>query len=545
MLRVSDEGTYGRPKRYKPQHVQTVSLDFLHSHFHFRDMLSHGNPDSGAPLVTAYQFTRPDGRKINYFQTIKDANKDPVNYPYPTLETWLIAYNDMILSGQVSPQDISIMPLVQVRKGREHFNTLCAYMDSSNRLRVLIIEPRSDNRMMINNYPVDDMIRTIRNTLQRLQPDVDVVIENPKIGVQPTLDDTTCGAHQINFVEVISQLSSEKLDDTQVVTRYLKSVNLGRREADNRIISYFNRKIQGAAEVIGQDALDKESQTQNEASEVNRAPVAKRSCAAIISIDDDFDRKQKVDDEDDLIMIAQPRIKSLSEVQSKADSDTNRESDVYSPITELIKSQKVNVRINARSGEEQRTKHDSAINNCVNTIGRYLQVKRNLFGLFATHTRHQTTNEIIDILNAINDENGISCIERNRKAAIFLYYCYVSIKADNSELRAYIQAALADLLDCKNELNSSLGHMRDQFSVVAHMSQIFRTRLDIESQLSSSNKDNYSPVYAMMREINNDDASIYAKFSATQRHALHARREDLFASVRETLQLSEVKHLKL
>ncbi len=174
------------------------------SHFTFEQMLKVDISDETAPPVHGFRFVRPDHRHVNYFTVIKDAKKEPREFPYPTIDEWIQSYRQLVDAGKISPQDISILPLVQVRKGRKHFNTLCVYTDEQGRLHVLIIEPREDNRMIMRDYPVQDIISKLYSGFADVG--VEVIVDNLMIGTQSRLDDTTCGAQHINALEILSQL---------------------------------------------------------------------------------------------------------------------------------------------------------------------------------------------------------------------------------------------------------------------------------------------------------------------------------------------------
>ena len=483
----------GHPARYTPENVHLVSLSFLHSHFSFEKTFKSDNA-----AVHGFQFTRPDNRRVNYFTTIKDAGKDRGEFPYPTIDEWIQSYHELIRKGEISPDDISILPLVQVRKGRKHFNTLCVYADEQRRLHVLVIEPREDNRMIFRDYPVQKTIAKLHTGF----PDVEVIVENLMIGTQSRLDDTTCGAQHINALEVLSQLNTRVLEHHDQIKKYIATAVISRRDADNGIIHQYDRLINEKAQNIGQSELEKEllSADAEPKKEKERQPS---------TVD-------KTDNDD------------FEDVSHLPDVDN-----VYMQTSQLAQSKQINLQVNAQLQQKKRDVDAERLTLATMAINKYAPVNRNIFGFFAAHTRHETAIELVNILDRIKQDEDLSVNQRNYKAATFLYYCYTSMKKENGVLQSRIEEALVKLLDCALEFNHISGYARNERCIP--LTQLFANRLRLMGMHMPNMNINFALIRDHMCVISSSDSSFKAKFSEDERRRIDTQRTDRFTQIRDEL----------
>jgi len=496
----STKAPSGHPARYSPENVHMVSLSYLHSHFKFAQMLHVNVSDVTAP-VHGFQFVRPDNRRVNYFTVIKDAKKEPREFPYPTLDEWIQSYLRLVESGEISLQDISILPLVQVRKGRKHFNTLCVYADEQNRLHVLIIEPREDNRMIVRDYPVQDIITKLRSGFANVGVD-EVSVDNLMIGTQSRLDDTTCGAQHINALEIFSQLNARTLENHQQIKKYIATAVISRRDADNGIIHSYNSLTTANAEQIGQRALDEELLPAYHRKEKSRPQ-------SIIS----------KEDSDGFVV--------------SSNNDNADETEINMQTAQLMQSRQINLAINTQLQQRKRATDAQRLEQATMAINKYMRVDRKIFGFFAAHTRHETAVEMVNILNEIQRDDNLTVAERNYKAAMFLYYCYTSMSKESGVLQSCIEESLVKLLDCALEFNHISSYAREERCMP--LTQLFANRLRLQAMNMPKLDIRFELIRDTMRTINNNDSSIKAKFSQTERHRIDAQRAELFVQIRQEL----------
>ena len=214
----------GRPEVYEPDSVYYTTLYFLHLRLNFDSRFEI--PREG-PSLKGCRLKRDDGVMVNYFQTIQDKKEDV----YPTLGEWLSVYSSLIEAKKISTKDVTLLPLVHVQN-RKHFNTLLLHADAQNILHVYLIESRGSNKTgLFSSYPVEGLGQEIEKHFKNQSQEIK--FKNPMIGVQAFFDDKTCGAHQINFIEAIIQLSPKEILDEKYLIECLKQTKLESRNDDS------------------------------------------------------------------------------------------------------------------------------------------------------------------------------------------------------------------------------------------------------------------------------------------------------------------------
>ena len=231
-------------KGYEPSQVELLALRFLHQHFDFSSLLTEFN-EEGVRL-TLIQFLKSGQNCVHYSPAVIDAKKPQEAPGHPSLEVWLDFINRQIEAQKINVGELIVAPLLQVQLGRRHFNTLVIYYETKNRFRVYIIEPRDNNlTKKLLSYPIEGLQQLF---IAKLKGQVEFL--NIKIGHQSLIDDTSCGKHHLNYLEVVASLPIELIQKPKDLKNILKRASLIRRFWDDEKLTQLWRDLR-IAERIG------------------------------------------------------------------------------------------------------------------------------------------------------------------------------------------------------------------------------------------------------------------------------------------------------
>ncbi len=405
--------------KYHPMAAVNVSLYALHRDFDFIDYQEFVLDPIN---LHYYRFQRADGVFINYFEAISDAlSEKETNNVYPLLAQFLLAYKGLEESSAISAQDITIVPFLQVQN-RQHFNTLVLYADNSQRY-VHIIEPRSNNltRPPAVFYPIDESIQRIKAFFGQ----ENVVVHNPKIGLQGIRDDTTCGAHHINFTEIIAHLKTETITRVNALKRVLRRTNLSRRDVD-----------QDKIKVISGQLSAMEDQSKTDQPEIARVQV--------LSARDD-EEKEESDDE------------LFEGFMSEAGEDLERDASSYQAM-DPVHSASVQKDLANEIKKIELERADTALEKVIGIFEAYTQQLSQPWGFFTPAGRPSTVIKLIEILKNIKNNPYADSRIKNYHAALLLNFFHNAISSTDKQFCDVIENSLATLLNCELEYKAISQH---------------------------------------------------------------------------------------
>jgi len=516
----------GRPKRYYGRDVDYINLSLLKKKCDFLGITDpatlndDGTPKSvrgavapgkaeedGSPeaendltlqateTLQAYQFKRLDGKRVNYFTTIKDDKETGVSLPnqngkfLPVLEDWLEGYIKLIKSGSISYSDITVVPIVQVR-ARSHFNTLVIHGDDQGFLHVYIVEPRSSNRRWYQvNYPVKDIKDKIENRLAAENTGKIVKVKNVLLEEQSFFDDETCGAHQVNTTEVVTQLSSRVIADPKELTGALRCTSIERRDEDKKRRSEIIAVVRGSgaqAPAIGTSS--------------------KHASVAGDDIDDGFRVVRPSSKQVDVRTLTHLTEQNIRDLDDRPPGPNALFMAAEIEMSDLL---------------------DAAISE----IDKYVS-PFTLRYFKSSHTRQQTKESILDILDGIKNLDDVSPEEKRHRAAMLLFLFYDNISDTRSKLRRCLEQALIPMLDCKVEYDSttSSAKHRDLF--------IRRLALLKNSPVDQWSKEKFNLLHKNIVKINEMDTSSYYKKHHND-SVVAEKRKGLFQEIRVCMGLPQ------
>lgn len=483
----------GRPNRYTPTEVNLTNLYHLHRDFEYVSMLNENNAD-----IQGFSFKRPDGKIINYFPAIQDSSG---KYPYPDLETWLKSYKNLVSENKIKLNDITIVPLLQVIGDRQHFNTLVVFIDEKKMVYAYIIEPyrtniTSSNFFLPYSYPLEGIGIGIRNYLSRSVKGVNekndrvnettVLLKHIHTGQQPFYDNNNCGAHQINYTEIISHMSDDEMKNKLLFEKRLEGAYLARREQDKK-------KITEAADKFPQ-ATQNYQQTSQQQVEDDEIELDKNA------------EKEKKERKDENKPLEKKKRFVITENENENENEKEKEKEKG--------KRKANKNKQSAKGKKEQPENKTIIDHVINIINEYRVAldeyristledcnffKRNIF---TRHTRHETAKGLVEVLNKIKSMNTDEVI-KNYKAAHLLLACYVSITSCNSQLRMLLEVALAKLLDCELESRTSCVNKEKLFS---HRIKSLGNIIPSDSQIPTKNK---IEMFQIMKNRNAKEASLF------------------------------------
>lgn len=406
-----------RPIQYKPEDVTHVGLYCLHRDLtYIASIKQHCETSSD---ITGYKFRRNDGQVFNYFEVLQDVSDQHISVDkrkgrnYPTLDDFIDGYKKLLDKGVINKGDINIAPLVQVQHQRAHFNTLVVYLDEDNIIHAYIIEPRSTDYMFnkMKDYGIQELANSIKTRFDKDQP---INANAIKIGKQSITDDKTCGAHQINFTEVMTMLPASVFKTAADLQAFLAHTHLTRRKNDNDLIETIT-----TAFGVFKDYKDKLQQ------KFDPEPSASSAATKVEDDSDDENAFTLIDEKNEnaLIYLHHP------EFQQKLSTDFE--------------------------AKRKQTPTDLIATSIQEIENGYIGKHKKSLQLFKSHTRHDTAKFINETLESIKNEN-IGDDKKLLKAALFLQAAFNSISDNKSELRLSLGHALAHLLDCKFEYTAQL-----------------------------------------------------------------------------------------
>lgn len=441
----------GKPLRYRPTDVLFVGLYCLHRDLSFNSILepkiqpsstisathsievSVSEKEIPTPIINrdypviGYRFTRADGKKINYFSTVRDVEEEgdgfeKIGIGCPSLSTWLEGLIELERKQEISlREDIIIVPLVQVQN-RAHYNTLLLHYEISTnkdpdneekeddgyknkgRLNIYLIEPRKDNRSGFTRrmYPVEHIQEEIVSSLSRILPREQIHFYNPQLDLQAMLDDKTCGAHHLNFTEIMIQLRDVELNKPERFANYLRTAQLIRREDDNKKIKCVGHGLKDVGYVEESDVGESKSKGK--------------------------EKDSLTDDEDG----------DWCGIERSNDA----------PKT--IYSHQYNEGLNADLRVEPQL--EKMLGEAIEEIEEYSKLKQGL-STSGRHTRHGTAKLLTNFLQDINKDQS-ELHAGIHKVSLILYLFHSTIDDKKSKLGDHIAKALAKLLDCEVEYHA-------------------------------------------------------------------------------------------
>ena len=489
---VSSEDESANEKKNKTKLTDALPVFYMGENERIK-----GNQPKQVEIV-GQQFQRIDNKKINYFQAIQDA-PDKEN-KYPTLDQWLETYkklnNEQLFSRvKTSIHDISIVPFLQVQRGRKHFNTLLIHADKDGTVYVYIIEPRSSNLTRSSGfYPIDESKKKIIDAIQGQTINgvkvKNIKFSNPKMGHQPFYDDTECGAHHINYVEIIAQLRDRDIENQKSFKKFLSRARLDRRNSDNQKIDF----------VLKTTGLDKEEKVEAKSDELIKK--------------EDIDTKKSK--EEDL----------FEDFIEETKEDTKKTTADYKDVS-IMQEQK-NKDLNNAFIHSQSELIDGAIEEIKKYQTRYSAAS---FNLFSGHTRQKTSEQIINILDNIKTPKITKNTIQIQQASIILYGCFISIEG-SSKFRDHVGHALAKLLNCEDEYHAIMKNkvFDKQHTVIT----MFKHKL-ILLERSHPVGFEYKEIFRNMEKICKADESLAYKFSTKRHDKIDKEREKTFEEIRANM----------
>lgn len=471
-----------RPEKYKPDMIYPIMLYYLHSHLTYLNplKLTKSNNDT----FYGHQFKRDDGIVVNYFYAIQDEvdNRPPessLGKGHPILDEFItMCVNAKILT----PNSITIAPLEQIQLNRAHFNTILIYT-SPTAVHAYLIEPRSnDITSRLVSYPTDSLLDDIKREL--IIPNSTINVSSIKVGRQPLHDDKTCGAHHINFSELITKLPTPIIESANKLKKSLATTSLTTRNNDNQILASMRGKLQSYMDI-------------------NLPP------------------------ENGFIDISAP----IKVMKTDIDPDgfyDGEYADVKSIDDLEFQNQLTNLHIKTQSNE--------TLQSAIDSINQYTE-HQSLFSLFRSHTRHKTKDLITSALSTLQTDNDPASIV---KSSILLLATFNSISDKTSRLRINIGEAVSTLLDCKLEYSIKQDKLFEVDPLFKAKFKLLISSFD-ETQIDQYKSD-LSKITRIMDDINSLDTKLIDKIAEPVDR--DADRAALFAQVKTILQINMAPDLQ-
>lgn len=502
----NEAGMWNRktPKRgkYKPNEALFLALYGLHRDFEFEFCEAITDEDTSKNFIY-YRFKRSDGAYITYFEPIQDADGFKENYPTLSVFLKIMAENDRKKIFK-SNNEIIIVPLLQVQD-RHHFNTL-VFHHSKNKTHVYIVEPRSNNLTKWPRicYPVKKLIHAIRRHFP------DSIIENPKIGLQSLTDDTTCGAHHINFTEIISHLKSDVITHTNCFKRALRRENLTRRDNDREKINFISSVMENENKKIEDNA-------------------ASENKPELIYANNDKDKEKIISSEKDDM---------CKEFEDECEDDLKRDKSSYLDEAALNSAETQQAIHKAIRAEEQR-RCEEALQSAIDSINAFSNSASQRTGFFKSSTRVSTANGIVKILNGIK-QSEVEVETKNFHAALLLHFCQYAIGSRKSDLRTALETAMAKLLNCEPEYQNICATTPGNNNRFKKLNALFRHQLFLRGMAPA----NELQMYRYAKKIANIDSGWLYKLSMSNSHSDYKTRMNyergglivlLYSEIRENI----------
>lgn len=424
---------FNRPKQYEPEDVTKVGLYCLHSNLTYFDSFKKACKTSND--IVGYKFRRQDGQVFNYFQVLQDVDDEHVpreerkGRKYPTLDEFIDGYKQMLEDGIIQKGEINIAPLVQVQYQRAHFNTLVIYSDENNVTHAYIIEPRSTDYMpnKLKDYGIDKLASHIESKFDEDKINAQAI----KVGKQSIADDKTCGAHQINFTEIMTMLPTDVFTHPANLQQHLAHTHVTRRRNDNALIHLITTSFADF--------------------KANKTPAANSAASASSSV---------------------------KKIESDIDSDNDLETfttidDIDEKLIIYLHNKEFQSALSKRFADRRNLTISDLLITSIDEIEKgYLNKHQSkLFNFFSGHTRQDAAQLIKDALEFIHKNPNIADDRKLLDAVILLFANFNAIKDTKSDLRLCLGGALARLLDCEYEyqtqlVNSSAITLRSNFETL-------------------------------------------------------------------------------
>jgi len=536
----------GIKKGYKPRPLHNVNLYGLSRDFTFSEQLTPSYSKDSDHLI-GYRFQRPsDDTFINYFEPIKDdAESDILDdvksaKNIVSLETALQKYNELLDSNKIAVQNITIFPLLQVRNGRKHFNTLLIHGDSENNVHIYLIEPRhnyiyfglpalwKDIKSWWNKkrektspshqswfsrlkgyviYPLKQSGKIIAEYFRDkgYQPQVHII----NIGSQALADDVTCGYHQANVTEILTQLPTAVLQDSKRVSTALDMLRTERN-------AYLARRMEDKGKrriVTGHVPFaPEEKPLQEEEKEKNDTPIEVE--------EDDFNIIESSSSPEEVKQIIR---QSSAFLRLDPESMQN---------------------LNRQASENKNIEQAKALDNVSTQLEEYKHEKvqgLHHFSLFKkSHTRQNTVDAIKELRQLIlipAAENSLDEQAKMYLTARLLYAFYITIHSTTSTLRYQLEQALAPLLDCEKEYAYLAPTHKESKLNRNDIEQLFQHRLMLRK--TTTGLDPHAELYleqisGLAKKINKIDAS-HAYKNKKNQSALNAQKAEFFTEIEDKL----------
>lgn len=462
---------------YTPSQAARVVVHEMHRMFKFQSSLGNElgfnqltNLGKIHYLADGYEFLRQEGDKdikIRYFFPVKDC-KGPGDSASVT--EWLDKYKNSI-----KPEDMIILPVLQIEKDRKHFNTIVIYQNY-----IYDIEPRS--RVAEVAYPTAQAAKTINKEFANKYK-----LRIIYMGDQSLLDDTECGAYHINYALQLASLPSGKFSSAKLLKPELEKMNHSSRYGDERILMLdrFYRE----------QSLSLMEQSISNSKEMNDE-ILDSSTASLIKEEIDF-------------------------VNVKKDKTAHHEA--YS-VNDFIKNENTiqsNIHMTLRKVKNQR--QIQALNYAHNEINKYFDyytvnaasrnssIFQKFFRLFSKHTRANIAGLLKDTLYNKAQNKSINPEESIVPEMMLIHSCYVSIRDKESALRLHLERALVAMLDCSIEY----ADMSSNILTAMNIEKMLTNKLKQEMRLANVTEEQktvYKNLKKKMRSINSLDTNIVNRF---------------------------------
>lgn len=398
----------------------------------------------------AYQFKK-GRKKITYFPVVIDSKSRLSDSGYNDchyLNDLLNVYVQLRNENKIGENELTIIPLGQQRKGREHYNTLIIQGENA-----YLIEPRSSNRMIVRDYPVSDIIVPVKNALQDIYKRVIPItnIKNIFIKQQDYINDTDCGAFQTNYTEQLMTLQSPELPNKKQLKGILRTTRLARRNDDTSLINYITQFFT----VKKNDPLFNIS---------NNAKVGPHSFGLPRDINDNtlnalhksLEKNVKEKDLSDVqkntLNIAKEPVEQ--EIQSSSAKKSSEQEISENSTMESIESSNeiLPIENSDRASKLDQSNNFNQFDKAIAAINEiYISAVNHSF-FKCSHTREQTAKTLIQFLNTCKDNPT----NANHDRAINLLFNYYAVLEDKrGSMGKTLGKALAELMDIKLEYSEA------------------------------------------------------------------------------------------
>jgi hypothetical protein len=450
--------------KYKPIQVSEISLHAMHRDLNYEESYTSTNEAflQGVAKPAGHKFIRTDGKVVKYFYPIRDADvgTDVVgDQPMLNIDDW---FNEF--GKNIKDDELAIVPLQQVQHGRAHFNTLVIHNK-----KIYIIEPRSTNVALEGIKPIRYPSEATGEKLKQMFG-AQYEFKNLFTEQQPLFNDEDCGAHQINYTELLYGLPDVALESGDKLAEIMQQAQLSRRLNDEDILARmeFMRRQYNA---------------------INPPPAEQRS-----------EEEEKAEGDDEFVLAR------------RRDSDFDIED-------EKVAQRVVHMQIEISQGNT----YEKNIEAAKKHMFSYIAYAKTHNGFFHPHTREKTADFLAlcaDGFIAVTSEDRVGrekSREHQLRLAMLYFAAYSTITDKNSRLRKHLGKALAGLLDCSAEYHTLKNNV---LSTPGSFENLFETRLHAEVLLL---KGMATPAYVAefkkmkeaMKEIDEVDSSIMNRFIRT------------------------------